>query len=307
MREAITVIERQLSGINFPEDKEELTPGLINTKKSNLRCTFLVEYPDLESDNAEERIKTLVELISDLHRILDPRTDLGAPENQKFLFNIYLGDCAGKLAETTPSIALNTEAEVLDYYHEFITDIIYKSVYGVYPKGRGNAIHGQSDETTLPPLTEGQLEEIYSTLGRSPEELLFSHADFRNLRERSQSIFNGRMIALSSLALLTGFTLSMNLPKLCNSPIADCAEGLALSEESTHMLNLITSGALGLFATCSAINSFQPKRKFVALSEYDSEAQLVATQRKEHKTPKESFCSRVLRTLEDMCDERSIY
>lgn len=202
MREMIEIVDRVHRGldhINFDSDEEEkkplLTQGLIDTKKNNLRGTFLIEYP-LEDLDHRVRIKALFELIGDLRRIANPRTDLRALENQKFLFSIFRGNSAEGLAKTNPAIALGTKEEVLDYYLEFIPDIIYKSVYGKYPEGRGAAIHGQTDDTEITTLQKWQLEKVYRELGKDKTKPLFDSNDLERLEGLFTPSWEDRMQAI---------------------------------------------------------------------------------------------------------------
>ncbi len=87
------------------------------------------------------------------------------------------------MAASPPTEALSTKAEVLNYYTQYIPDILYKAVHGRYPEGRGAAVHGQADDAPIAPLKRQELQDIYTQLGKDINEPLLELDKLRILKD----------------------------------------------------------------------------------------------------------------------------
>ncbi len=175
----VKVQELHSPAVDAPPQRASVLNNIC-TKKANLRATLLNEF-SLENADTKERIADLKKILSDINKVSRPGNDIA--ENQGIIYRLFKEPrFATLLAESPPKEVLNNNQAVVDYYVQYLPDIIYKAVYGQYPEGRGKRVHGQNSDERIAPLTIEDLQGVYRELGISQDTPLINIDKLQSLK-----------------------------------------------------------------------------------------------------------------------------
>lgn len=171
--------------------------------KSKIRDFFCIEYSNLDSNNIAERVTELATLIKELKNITVSEQE---QEQDGLLKKTFKGDDITITSLQGTGEATLSAYEVRQYLCEYMSDCIYKSVYGKFPEGRA-AVYNIKEENTIAPLAKEDTISLLEQLGHTKEEI-----DNNNLLSRP--LFSKReFLDLFSPQVTTPLIYKRNSPK----------------------------------------------------------------------------------------------